>query len=984
MRRSVPVVVAILVVAVAALAWKQGWIPGFGGAGNAESGPEVVPDASTAETGLAGHGKSKLPDEDPKTFEGDPVGVLTFELGKAIVVGRVTSDGQPVRFARVLPILAPPDEGRAVRTTKAGAFEIRGLPAGGLDLRVAAEGLWSRTVRTADLVDGVTTDVGEIVLKARPPQNDGLEVKVLGPDGRPVPGARVTASTMTYRLVVTMGSERSGVPAAITVEQMTDDNGVARMFPMAAEKYDVVVRAKGFVVEPVETVVVAAGRVEHLTVALTPGLSISGIVQDAEGAAVPGAFVATLGYPSFRQYELASTDAQGAFTIDGLMPGGYWVMAGKDGKGQGMNTTVEAGNRGVRVQLKGAGTVTGKVVTKGGAPVQAFTVRAFTSQPFEYVFSRPTRVADAEGKFTLPLAPGAYRIEAKADGSGLGAATSISLGVGETKNVVIELPEEGVVRGVVTDADGNHLAGAEVYVKLGGFPPTPSRDQYARSDADGHFEVKALPIEQVKLHVHHATQALSQFDAMPAPADKAKEVTFRLTKGARVEGHVLHSDGTPVQGERVNLSQGFDFFMAKTVFTDASGAFAFDSVAAGSYSVSTGRFENAASGQQRNVVVPASGVVTVEFKSEGDAEATGTVSGSVSLAGTAVAGASLFAVDDRGMNAAISTKTEADGRFVLKGLRPGRISVTASTDAGLQTTEYVRIREVGGTATLDFQFGRCGVRGTLVGSDGRTTIPGAWILAEVAEKGTPGGWDDVRGNVNSTNDGSFSLLGVNPGTYRLRISGTGYAAKTTDPFPVADGETVNLGTIRLAPGGGISGRVTDEGGAPLENVGIIVKNSRGEDVFGFSMSSTGSNGRYGVEGLEYGNYTVKFDAKGFAPLEKPVQVTAAGAVADGVMRKGGTLVVSVQDANGQGISGARVVLYDAAGQEVRKTLTLVNLFDADVSRTGAAGTTRIPDLAPGAYKAGVTKDGLVLVGDPVPFSVAPGAEASVTLVMKAP
>ena len=48
---------------------------------------------------------------------------------------------------------------------------------------------------------------------------------------------------------------------------------------------------------------------------------------------------------------------------------------------------------------------------------------------------------------------------------------------------------------------------------------------------------------------------------------------MRLTAGARVEGRVTTADGQPVAGERINLAQGFDFFSAKTSFTDANGAY---------------------------------------------------------------------------------------------------------------------------------------------------------------------------------------------------------------------------------------------------------------------------------------------------------------------------------------------------------------------------------------------------------------------------
>ena len=52
--------------------------------------------------------------------------------------------------------------------------------------------------------------------------------------------------------------------------------------------------------------------------------------------------------------------------------------------------------------------------------------------------------------------------------------------------------------------------------------------------------------------------------------------------------------------------------------------------------------------------------------------------------------------------------------------------------------------------------------------------------------------------------------------------------------------------IRLQAGGSVSGRVSDDSGAPLEGVGVSIKNSRGEDVFLFNIGTTGSDGRYAL------------------------------------------------------------------------------------------------------------------------------------------
>jgi len=270
-----------------------------------------------------------------------------------------------------------------------------------------------------------------------------------------------------------------------------------------------------------------------------------------------------------------------------------------------------------------------------------------------------------------------------------------------------------------------------------------------------------------------------------------------------------------------------------------------------------------------------------------------------------------------------------------------------------------------------------------VGPDGKTLVTGAWVVLETLEDGAAAdGWEGVRAQVNSDAQGVVQATGLTPGTYRLRIAGTGYAAKVTDGFAVGDGESKELGTIRLAAGGGLSGKVVDGAGAPVEGIGVSVRNQRGESVFLFNMASTGSNGRYELQGVELGTYRVRFEGKGYAPVEQEVTVTGQGAVADAVMVRGGTLVARVEDERGQPVADARVVLFDAAGRRLERTLSIVNLFDADATRTGAGGTATVPDLAPGSYRATVEKDKAVAVGEPVGFTIDAGGRTNVTLVVK--
>lgn len=982
MRKLTPLILLVALAAAGFLAWRQGWFVGAGADGG-DGGPAVdAPSGPAGATDLAAGGRRAAdPEKDPASYEGDTVGRVDLGRGPARLKGRVVDADGPLRFARVSPVLPPPATA-SVRTRKDGTFEVTGLPVGDVDLRVGAADHVSRTVTVPGLADGVEKDLGDVVLVRRPPMTDGLSVKVIDEAGRPIAGAKVKASTLPWGLLVTMGA-RAGMPDVISHEATTDELGFARIVPMAPERYDVVARAPEHTLDGVGNVVVAAGRVERVTITLKRALTIEGIVVDAEKVPVAGAYVSCLGMPTFRSYELVETDASGRFTLTGLAAGTYMILGGRDDRGEGMTPNVKAGDRAARIQLGGAGAIKGRVLEADGKPAVKFSVRPYTGDWFRYNYSRQFAFEDPEGRFVLPMAPGAYSLDVRSESGSFTTSKAVTVVKGENAETEIKLPPAGVVTGVVTDPDGAHLSGAEVFVKRGGFPPEPVREQYARADADGRFTVKGLAIEQVKLHVRHAGFATTEFATTAAPADQAKEVTIRMGRGARVLGTVRTKDGRPVEGAQLNLAQGFDFFSAKTAFTDATGAFVFTAVAAGKYQVSMGRFENGASGQRKEANVPAEGDVVLEFQAQDDPTGTGSVTGKVTVAGKPVAKAVVNALDDRGGDAGASTETAADGTFTLAGLRPGRVQVWVQTPDGMTDSETVTVSDGGGAAAVKFDFGSASIRATLVGADGKTVVTGAWVIVEKAEKREGGSdWEGVKAQVNSDEHGVVVATGLDPATYRLRIVGSGHAAKVTDPFPVADGESRDLGTVRLAAGGGVTGKVTGSAGEPLEGIGVSVRNARGESVFLFNIASTGSNGRYELQGIEFGTYRLKFEGKGFAPVEQDVTVTGEGAVADAVMVSGGALVARVEDERGQPVADARIVLYDGTGKRLERTLSIVNLFDADATRTKASGTATIPDLAPGRYRATVEKDGAVAVGDPVAFSVEAGGRAEVTLVLK--
>lgn len=977
MKRSLPLVLALLALAALAALLLLGDPLGLRGGGR--PGEDAPGDEGPAlEGGLRLASGARTPSAEglPREVDGEPVGTLRLGLGRGVLRGQVTGAGTPLPLARVLVHLPPPHAAAALRTREEGRFEVQGLPAGAFELSASAEGWRGRTVTSPTLADAQQAQVPPIDLLAREPLRDGIEVRVTDLEGRPLAGATVLATTIRWDLHLSLGPARAGERDVLSGTATSDAEGVARLVPLQPQAYSVVVRAPGRVTQAWDRVVVARGRVERMTARLAPGVTIAGRVVAADGTPVAGAMVMGFHQPSFMSSPPVASSADGSFLLEGLREGRYWVMCAAEEHGRGQANPVASPSVGTTIRLGGVGWVEGRVLGSDGVARAGVSLRPWGNEPFGYVYSQVHRAGE-DGRFRLPLTPGSWTVDAWDATGALAQGTKASVKVGETTQVEIILPAGGVVRGVVTDAGGHHVEGAEVYVRMGGFPPGPNREQYVRTGAGGEFTLQGLPLAAVRLHVRHPRHADTTWEGTPSPAGSAAHVTIRMGGGARLAGQVLRSDGSPAAGEQVNLFQ--NWFEPRTTFCDAQGSYAFEPVAAGTWQVSTGVFENGAPGQVKTgIVVGGEGTVRVDFVARGG---TGTLSGRITLAGRPAAGSLVRVVDARGEAGQQAVSADAQGAWRVEGLQPGALRVFVQVPEGPTVSRTVELGEDTLSATLDLALGTSTVRGRVLRADGQP-MTGAWVTLEAAgEEGDAMG--RMRAQKVTASDGTFEAGGLEAGRYLVRVNSGEHAQHLGEPFGLAEGATHDAGDIRLAAGVTLSGRVTDDTGKPVEDATVSLRDARGRSVFSFSMATTGSDGRYDVNGLEAGAYTVRFEARGLAPDERPVTLGASGGTLDGVLSRGGTLQVLVEDDAGRPVAGARVTLLDARGQPVTRTLSLVTIFEGDRGVTDASGRTTLPDLAPGTYRASAAREGGP-GGEAVAASVAPGGSAAVRLVLPGP
>ena len=668
------------------------------------------------------------------------------------------------------------------------------------------------------------------------------------------------------------------------------------------------------------------------------------------------------------------TAADGTFTLDGLRDGAYMIFASDDERGTVM-ANLTAPGQGAKLELPGTGTLKVRVRDADGEPVTAAEVRPFTSGPFQYVYSQVHPLESDTGIVEIPMPEGKYQVRVRTPEGDVQEVGPVDLKIGETTSVDVTVPASGRVRGVVVDEEGEHVGGAEIFVRMGGFPPTPSREQYARSDAEGRFEIAGLPVERIKLKVQHSEYADTEFEATPEKG-ASKEITVRITRGASIAGHVHDAGGGALAGQQLTLYQ--NFMEPRITFTDKDGAYAFPGVPAGSWNIKVGTFEQNASGQTKSgIQVGTEGTVTVDFES---LAASGSVSGIVRLAGKPFAGASVRVIDDRGVGQAITTTTDETGRYEVEGVQPGTFQVhVQGEDGGASTVKFGSFGSGETSATRDIDLGSAIIKGSVTNEDGKPLSP-AWVTIEDAEE-DEGNWARIKAQATTSSDGSFIAKGLPAGRYKIRVQQGNYAQQILEPAPLGDGATLDLGRIKLRLGTSLTGRVVDDTGAPVEDVTISLKDTKGRPVMLWSMSTTGSDGRYTLQGVEPGSYLVRFEAKGYAPDERPVDLPEAGTTADGRLTRGGTLRVVVRDDSGRALPEARVALLDAKGRPVTKTLSLANLSDGSSDRTDANGEALLRDLASTTYQVTASRAGYTPPTDAAKVVVAPGATATIEITL---
>jgi hypothetical protein len=597
---------------------------------------------------------------------------------------------------------------------------------------------------------------------------------------------------------------------ALAGRGQTDAAGRASILAAHGE-YLLAARAPGFAPTRLEAVRPQGEAVTQVTLALEPGLDLSGRTTEKRNQdPVPLAqLTLTPGSPrtpdraaTAPAEEIATTqsDPRGAFTFSQVAPGMYFLEARAPGHAvYRQPLRVTRANPPLVVPLTAAGYLEGFVRTADGRPAAGAEVSAIGGREMPVV-----GLSGSQGGFSVEVEPGSWRLSAKL-GTQAGNVEGLSVAAGSvTRGLSLMLGPGCVIEGDIQDRGaGGPVASARVDVSPHGFSGDSGR---AVTGADGKFRIEGLPPGDYDVVVN-AEGYGERSERANVIAGQSFSVSVALDGAGSVEGTVRDPAGHPLEGVLVVAG-------AQEARADADGHFRLDGVPAGRTWVRARRDANATGVGQGTEVKPAETAHLDLTLGE-----TGHLQGHVRNA----SGASLDTHALRVTCSARARNTSSEVAFV-----PVDVDGTFQQDL------------VAGTYTCWAADGtNRGPRGfSEVTLEGGRTANAELVINDAAHGGLPGNVFEPDGTPSAqaqvtlrlAQAGSFSAQADDEGTFVLGTATDGDIDGPAEVFASNGGRVAHLTfdalprqlSITLTPAGALHGRVVSQDGTPVTGFTVSV------------------------------------------------------------------------------------------------------------------------------------------------------------------
>jgi len=721
--------------------------------------------------------------------------------------------------------------------------------------------------------------------------------------------------------------------------------------------------AEGFLPQK-QTLQLASGGRQRVTLRLGVGLSLSGRVQDPQGAPIAEATVH--GYAMNGQQmtsSQATSSKDGSFTLRGLSDSDFHLSVAAAGfDSSSGRRAYRPGPEPVVVTLARTHGVSGRVVLGSGESAGAGLQISARSLDQRYGGAGVASTGE-DGSFQLQgLAQGRYRIVVQ--GSGLTTLDPLEVTIKDQDlvDVEIEVARGSKARVVVTQR-GEPVEGAKVSLKPSAelmFMPSGGQESGGQTDAQGQVRLPGLAPGEFTFLVTKEGYAPAEVVIVVEAGVDPEPARVTLAGGATLKGRVTQADGQPYRAKTIMIvAKGSDFqtpeaFQTMTV-TDEEGRFEREGLSAGLYTLQTMSFGMGQGGGLRplgEVRLEAAQTTQVELQLS---RASASVTGVVIRGGKPKPSVQVSVYREGNMLAGFSqAMTDEAGRFSAKELEAGTYVVSSD---GARTTITLR-DDTSTEVRLEVKAGT--VSGRLLDPAGKPARNARLALLSLDKTSFE---DAFRPQEGTDELGSFQIENVRPGRYRLLATQPGVGATAGVEFTLGVEEAQTGLELQLGRGGALELDLTRADGKAaagaklaLFHVELGVFTQQLEGWYATTTPVANREGRVSLEHLIPGTYALLATS-----ATHELGVLQGVSVGEGGTARGRISLAQGGDLQIEAPPGSSIEVR-LAGTKVPLGGTgtpLAKLFG--VARTGAAGTLTLENLPPVELEVtGETSEGRAL------------------------
>jgi uncharacterized GH25 family protein len=661
----------------------------------------------------------------------------------------------------------------------------------------ASDGSFTLTDLTPGQMMLNVTKMDAFIMQVRPINAPARDVVIELPSGGRITGRVVDKSNhspvTSFQAGISNQRSAGGMVLAMPpmLKSFTSDDGTFTLENVPPGPTQVVVSAPGYTTTRIPGLNVEDGKtLPDVEVAMDTGVKLSGRVTGPDGAPLSGVSVRE-GGTNFGPARMmmggvdnsATTDPNGEYTIEAVDPGEKTFTFSRQGY-LPVDKTVNLSGREARLdaQLSSGMTLTGSVVSDGGAPVADAVVTANSAA--EGGFGRSGRT-DSNGNFQIPgLAPGHYILTASKAGLADGQLRDFDISSGATPRIVMKTG--GTIVGHVTGLTEADLQNATVTAS------SPNGGASAEVDSSGAYRIEGAPTGTVRVSARTGRGfggggKTSPVQSVQVDPGASVTVDLQFKTNTVISGRITRN-GQPMPNVMVIFTPRSGTQTQASGTADGSGTYQISGLDDGSYNVGVVDIDRS-NAFSSTYDVHGSGSYDIDIKT---AALRGTVIDASS--GQPLANAQVqLQSGQQGFFGARAAVTDPNGSFLIDNVARGSYQVTAQKDGyGHDVRDVV----IGDSAPDDLSFKLAPSGGvTLHVVDGRDNRAlGANVLRVVDASGRE---LESSGGFRFSSSPEAVKLTLSPGTYSVTLGAMGYAPKVvrvTSPSEI---------TVQMVPGGSL-------------------------------------------------------------------------------------------------------------------------------------------------------------------------------------